>query len=88
MNAIILIFGLLCLLFGLGIIFAVLKRSRLVYSKSEDEWYILKISPLFYLLRKFYEDLDDKYIIGFHIYIASGFIILSLIVLISLLKTN
>jgi hypothetical protein len=87
MNSIVFLFALLCLIFGIIIIFAALKKSRFVYDEKNDEWYILKLSPLLYLMKKFYNDIDDKYVIGFHIYIASGFILLSLFVFIVLLTS-
>jgi hypothetical protein len=87
MNGVVLSFAFLCLAFGIAIIIAALRRSRFVYDKKTDQWYVLKLAPLLYLMKRVYNDLDDKYVIGFHIYLASGFILLSLIIFIVLIRS-
>lgn len=87
MNGVVFAFALFCLIFGFTVIVAALKRSRFVYDEKKDQWHILKLSPLLYLMKKFYNDLDDKYVIGFHVYIASGFILLSLLLFVTLLRS-
>jgi ABC-type Na+ efflux pump permease subunit len=84
MNAGIFLFALLCLIFGIIIIGAI-RKWRFFYDRESDTWYILKLAPILYLMTKIYHDLDNKYIVAFHVYIATGFILLSIVIFASLI---